>query len=99
MPKNTRNTGTRKNRRVRKPNVFVQSQSPQDDDESTQVEADSPPSRSAASRPRARGVERTTQRAAVRSEIYTRSLSSELRKIGALSAMVVVALLVLTFTL
>jgi hypothetical protein len=98
MPKNTRNIGTRKNRRVRKPNVFVQSQSPQDDDESTQIEADSPPSTIAASRPRAR-VERTTQRAGVRSEIYTRSLSSELRKMGALSAMVVVVLLVLTFTL
>jgi hypothetical protein len=35
----------------------------------------------------------------VRSEIYTRSLSAELKKIGALSGAVVLVLVVLTFAL
>lgn len=92
MPKNTR-----KNRRPSKPNVFVQSQRPEDNDASDNetVTADSAQS---APRTRAR-VQRTTARASVRSEIYTRSLSAELKKMGTLSGVVVVALIVLTFAL
>jgi hypothetical protein len=92
MPKNTR-----KNRRASTPNVFVQSNRPNDDNESTPP-APSSDGNEAAPQARAR-VQRTTQRASVRSEIYTRSLSAELKKMGALSGMVVVALVVLTFAL
>ena len=92
MPKNTR-----KNRRTTKPNVFVQSEQPEDagDDEPAIVE-----SSSSASAPRVRArVQQTSQRASVRSEIYTRSLSAELKKMGALSSAIVLVLVVLTFTL
>lgn len=50
-----------------------------------------------APRTRAR-VERTTRIAGARSEIYTRSMSAELKKLGALASVIVVALIVLTFT-
>ena len=92
MPKNTR-----KNRRSAKPNVFVQSDQPED-------AGDVGPDESASSSPtegtrvRAR-VQRTSQRASVRSEIYTRSLSAELKKMGALSGAVILVLVVLTFAL
>jgi hypothetical protein len=94
MPKNTR-----KNRRTTKPNVFVQSQQPADDysdDEEQTAEASD--STTSAPRTKAR-VQRTTQRASVRSEIYTRSLPAELKKMGALSGIVVVVLVVLTVAL
>ncbi len=89
MPKTNR-----KNRRPSKPNVFVQSNRRDTVDDSDQET----PSEDAAPRTRAR-VQRTTQRASVRSEIYTRSLTAELKKMGALSGVVVVALIVLTFAL
>ncbi|MEE8046783.1 MAG: hypothetical protein V3T49_08085 [Dehalococcoidia bacterium] len=99
MPKNLRKSGSRKNRRISKPNVFAQSQASHDDVDDDSVPDDASPTQtSAAPRTRAR-VERTTRRAGLRSEIYTRSLPAELRKMGVLSAAVVVALLVLTFTL
>jgi hypothetical protein len=94
MPKNTR-----KNRRTTTPNVFVQSNRPDDDNNS---DASAPESDASASdsAPKARArVQRTTQRASVRSEIYTRSLSAELKKMGALSSVVVIVLVVLTFAL
>lgn len=92
MPKNTR-----KNRRPSKPNVFVQSQRPENNDSVGNTDSASPEGSSA---PQARArVQRTTQRASVRSEIYTRSLSAELKKMGTLSGVVVVALVVLTFAL
>ena len=43
-------------------------------------------------------VERTTRIAGARSEIYTRSLPAELKKMGALAGVIVVALIVLTLT-
>ncbi|MBT4125504.1 MAG: hypothetical protein HOJ22_01145 [Chloroflexi bacterium] len=92
MPKNTR-----KNRRSAKPNVFAQSQRPEDDGSVGDAGVSSADSGSAP-QPRAR-VQRSTQRASVRSEIYTRSLSAELKKMGTLSGVVVVALIVLTFAL
>ena len=92
MPKNTR-----KNRRSAKPNVFVQSEQPEDAGDDGAVEDESSSSEGA---PRVRSrVQRTSQRASVRSEIYTRSLSAELKKIGALSGAVVLVLVVLTFAL
>ncbi len=92
MPKNTR-----KNRRTITPNVFVQSNRPNDDNDSDQA---APASDASAPAPKARArVQRTTQRAGVRSEIYTRSLSAELKKMGALSSVVVIVLAVLTFAL
>mgnify|MGYP004000169163 CR=1 FL=1 len=99
MPKNTRKSGTRKNRRTSQPNVFVQSQAPEDSvDDGEELTPESAVSTQSATRVKAR-VERGTRIASVRSEIYTRSLSAELRKMGALAGAVVVALAVLTFAL
>ena len=98
MPKNTRKSGPRKNRRTSRPNVFVQSNAPEDSIE----DGDERISESTATRsaPRAKAsVERTTRRASIRSEIYTRSLSAELKKMGVLSGAVALALVVLTFAL
>ena len=99
MPKNTRNSGTRKNRRSSQPNVFVQSTAPNDsiDDGEEQI-SESAVSQQSAPKVKAR-VERSTRRAGVRSEIYTRSLSAELRKMGALSVAVALVLAILTFAL
>ena len=100
MPKNTRKSGSRKNRRTSQPNVFVQSQAPEDsfEDDDDELISESTASTPSAPRIKAR-VERTTRRASVRSEIYTRSLPAELKKIGALAGAVVIALAVLTFAL
>lgn len=97
MPKNTRKSGSRKNRRTSKPNVYAQSQPTERTDNDTQT-ATTTSSTESAPRTRAR-VERTTRIAGARSEIYTRSLPAELRKMGALAGVVVVALAVLTFAL
>ena len=99
MPKNTRKSGSRKNRRTSRPNVFVQSNAPEDsiEDGDEQISESTASTRSA---PRAKArVEHTTRRASVRSEIYTRSLSAELKKMGVISGVVVLALVVLTFAL
>ena len=92
MPKNTR-----KNRRTTKPNVFVQSEQPEATSDAETAVSESSPLASP-TRVRAR-VQQTSQRASVRSEIYTRSLSAELKKMGALSSAIVLVLVVLTFTL
>ena len=44
-------------------------------------------------------VERTTRIAGARSEIYTRSLPAELKKLGVLAGVIAIALTVLTFTI
>ena len=99
MPKNIRKSGTRKNRRTSQPNVFVQGQAPEDSiDDGEEEISKSTVSTQSVPRVKAR-VERTTRRASVRSEIYTRSLSAELKKMGALAGAVVIALTVLTFAL
>ena len=92
MPKNTR-----KNRRYAKPNVFVQSNQPDDADDIGSEESESSSSVEGA-RVRAR-VQRTLFRATASTEIYTRSLSAELKKMGALSGAVILVLVVLTFAL
>jgi len=93
MPKNTR-----KNRRPSRPNVFVQSNRPDNNNDSVGGSVSDSSQDNSAPRARAR-VQRTTQRASARSEIYTRSLSAELKKMGTLSGVIVVALAVLTFAL
>ncbi|HIF71405.1 MAG TPA: hypothetical protein EYQ61_02410 [Dehalococcoidia bacterium] len=98
MPKNTRKSGTRKNRRTSTSNVFVQSETPQDDDSDIEQDAETSTAVSSAPRVRAR-VQRTTTRASARSEIYTRSLTGEIKKMGILSGAIAVVLVVLTFAL
>lgn len=94
MPKNSR-----KNRRTTKPNVYAQTNIPSDDRKHSDTTITST-SATNVSAPRERfRDQKNNQRASVRSEIYTRSLSGELRKIGALSGIIVVVLAVLTFTL
>ncbi len=94
MPKKTR-----KNRRVSKPNVFVQASHSQESDDNDDTHA-AVTSSSTDSAPRTRAsVRRTTQRASARAEIYTRSLSAEIKKMGALAGVLVITLVVLTFTL
>jgi|TARA_B100000809_G_C15121424_1_gene524426 hypothetical protein len=44
-------------------------------------------------------VERTTRIAGARSEIFTRSLPAELKKLGTLAGVIVVALVILTFAI
>jgi hypothetical protein len=97
MPKNTRRSGSRKNRRTSRPNVFAQ-KTPVKRAEDENQPAATATAAVAAPRTRAR-VERTTRRAGVRSEIYTRSLAAELKKMGALASVIVVVLAVLTFVL
>ena len=88
---------TRKKRRITKPNVFIQSNQPEDSGDSGSIVPESSPPVNA---PRVRAqVQRASQRAGVRSEIFTRSLSAELKKIGALSGAVALVLVVLTFVL
>ncbi len=88
-------TSTRKNRRSSRPNVFIQSDRP--DESSSSSDTDS---NSSSEAPRVRAaVQRTNQRASTRSEIYTRSIGAELRKLGALTGVIVVALAVLTVVL
>jgi hypothetical protein len=99
MPKNTRKSGTRKNHRSSQPNVFVQSAAADDSiDDGEEQLSESTESTQSVPRVKAK-VERTTRRAGARSEIYTRSLSAELKKMGALSGAVAIALVVLTFAL
>ena len=96
MPKNNRKSKSRKTRRSRTPNVFVQNLNT-DDDKRTQnnpgTTLDTVPARTSGR------VERATRNASVRSEIYTRSQSAELKKLGILSLGIIVILSVLTFVL
>ena len=88
-------TSTRKNRRSSRPNVFIQSDRPDASISSSETE-----SGSSQEAPRVRtSVQRTNQRASVRSEVFTRSIGAELRKLGALTGVIVVALVVLTVVL
>lgn len=97
MPKITRKSGARKNRRTSHPNVFAQSQpTPRTNDDSE--DSDAPASSDAAPHVRAR-VQRTTRIAGARSEIFTRSLPAELKKLGTLAGVIVVALVILTFAI
>ena len=97
MPKNNRKPKSRKNRRSSTPNVFVQNRNTEDDEKSTQNTPNSIAD-SAAPRTGVR-VERATRSASVRSEIYTRSQSAELKKLGVLTLGIIVILSVLTFVL
>ena len=96
MPKNNRKSKSRKTRRSSTPNVFVQNRNT-DDDKRTQnnpaTALDTVPTRTSGR------VERATRNASVRSEIYTRSQSAELKKLGILSLGIIVTLSVLTFVL
>ncbi|KAA1304486.1 MAG: hypothetical protein EGP04_02560 [SAR202 cluster bacterium] len=96
MPKNNRKSKSRKTRRSSTPNVFVQNRNT-DDDKRTQnnpaTTLDTVPTRTSGR------VERATRNASVRSEIYTRSQSAELKKLGILSLGIIVTLSVLTFVL
>lgn len=88
-------TSTRKNRRSSRPNIFIQSDRPDASISSSETE-----SSSSQEAPRVRAsVQRTNQRASVRSEVFTRSIGAELRKLGALTGVIVVALVVLTVVL
>ena len=97
MPKNNRKPKSRKNRRSSTPNVFVQNRNTEDDNKRTQnnpaTTLDTVPTRTSGR------VERATRNASVRSEIYTRSQSAELKKLGILSLGIIVTLSVLTFVL
>lgn len=97
MPKITRKSGGRKAHKTSRPNVFAQSQPTTSRDDS-QAAVTTSTAETAAPRTRAR-VERTTRIAGARSEIYTRSMPAELRKLGALAGMIAIALIVLTFTI
>ena len=96
MPKNNRKSKSRKTRHSSTPNVFVQNRNT-DDDKRTQnnpaATSDTGPARTSGR------VERATRNASVRSEIYTRSQSAELKKLGILSLGIIVILSVLTFVL
>ena len=96
MPKITRKFGPRKNRKTSRPNVFAQSQPTRRPEGDAQA-AVTTSTAEAGPRLRAR-VERTTRIAGARSEIYTRSLPAELKKMGVLAGVIVVALIVLTLT-
>ncbi len=101
MPKNTRKSRPRKNRRASRPNVFAQSEPTPRGDQDAQVATTTTSTATvdeSAPRMRAR-VERTTRMAGARSEIYTRSLPAELKKLGALAGVIAIALTVLTFTI
>ena len=97
----------RRRRSDRKTNVFVQSSSPEGRDEVVEDdivdEEEAPESGStnavATSRGRRMRAQRNARQARVRSEVFTRSISKELRKLGVLSGVIVVVLAVLTVTL
>ena len=96
MPKNNRKSKSRKTRRSSTPNVFVQNRNTADDKRTQNNPAatsDTGPARTSGR------VERATRNASVRSEIYTRSQSAELKKLGILSLGIIVTLSVLTFVL
>ena len=103
-------------RRDRRPNVFVQEESPrgrEEIDEEAPVDDDGDESSSAATgsggsaggtavstgRSRRLRAQRAARQARVRSEVFTRSIGNELRKLGMLSGGIVVILVVLTIVL
>ena len=97
MPKNNQKPKSRKNRRASTPNVFVQNRNVEDEDQSAQ---DTSATTTDIKTPRTRvRVERATRSASVRSEIYTRSQSAELKKLAGLTFGIIIILSVLTFVL
>ena len=99
MPKKNQKPTSRKNRRASTPNVFAQHRNAEDEDKSAQ-DTSATTADIAAPPPRTRGrVERATRSAGVRSEIYTRSQSAELKKLAGLTLGIVIVLSVLTFVL
>ena len=97
MPKKNQKPTSRKNRRASTPNVFAQHRNAEDEDKSAQ---DTSATTADIAAPRTRGrVERATRSAGVRSEIYTRSQSAELKKLARLTLGIVIVLSVLTFVL
>ena len=97
MPKNNQKPKSRKNRRPSTPNVFVQNRNVEDEDQSAQ---DTSATTTDITTPRTRvRVERATRSASVRSEIYTRSQSAELKKLAGLTFGIIIVLSVLTFVL
>mgnify|MGYP001235747639 CR=1 FL=1 len=99
MPKNNQKPKSRKNRRASTPNVFVQNRNVEDEDQSAQ---DTSATTTDITTPRTRTrvrVERATRSASVRSEIYTRSQSAELKKLAGLTFGIIIVLSVLTFVL
>ena len=97
MPKKNQKPTSRKNRRASTPNVFAQHRNAEDEDKSAQ---DTSATTADIAAPRTRGrVERATRSAGVRSEIYTRSQSAELKKLAGLTLGIVIVLSVLTFVL
>ena len=97
MPKKNQKPTSRKNRRASTPNVFAQHRNAEDEDKSAQ-DTSATTADIAAPRTRVR-VERATRSAGVRSEIYTRSQSAELKKLAGLTLGIVIVLSVLTFVL
>ena len=97
MPKNNQKPKSRKNRRASTPNVFVQNRNVEDEDQSGQ---DTSATTTDITTPRTRvRVERAIKSASVRSEIYTRSQSAELKKLAGLTFGIIIVLSVLTFVL
>ena len=98
-----------RSRRERRPNVFVQQSNPRGREE---VEEDVPgdavegttesstgTAAVSAGRTRRLRAQRAARQARARSEIFTRTVGGELRKLGILSGGIVVILVVLTFVL
>ena len=106
MPKKTQ----KNRRRGRRPNVFVQSDLPKDDDnnqresdeasriQSTNASA-SAPSPAIANAPRSSSMSSSRGQRRTRSDVYARTFPREIRKMGILTGGVVVVLTVLTFVL
>lgn len=104
MPKKTQ----KNRRRGRRPNVFVQSDLPKDDD-SSQRESDdasrlqstnaSAPSPVIANATRSSSMSSSRGQRRTRSDVYARTFPREIRKMGILTGGVVVVLTVLTFVL
>lgn len=106
MPKKTQ----KNRRRGRRPNVFVQSDLPKDDDnnqresdeasriQSTNASA-SAPSPAIANATRSSSMSSSRGQRRTRSDVYARTFPREIRKMGILTGGVVVVLTVLTFVL
>ncbi len=99
-------------RRDRRPNVFVQESAPRgrdeideeapvedDGDESSSASASSGGTAVSTGRSRRLRAQRAARQARVRSEVFTRSIGNELRKLGMLSGGIAVILVVLAFVL
>ena len=92
-------------RRDRRTNVFVQENQPSggieyedEPEESEDQSAEGAPG-SARARARRARAQRTARQSRARSEVFTRTLGKEMRKVGMLSGAIVITLVVLTFVL